>query len=36
MEQEMFNQRTDLSQLSAAVDQIRQSLSHVIIGQKTL
>ncbi|MFD0939955.1 AAA family ATPase [Pedobacter boryungensis] len=34
MEQEMFNQRTDLSQLSAAVDQIRQSLSHVIIGQK--
>ena len=30
----MFNQRTDLSQLSAAVDQIRQSLSHVIIGQK--
>jgi MoxR-like ATPase len=34
MEQEMFNQRTDLSQLSAAVDQIRQSLGHVIIGQK--
>jgi len=30
----MFNQRTDLSQLSAAVDQIRQSLGHVIIGQK--
>ncbi|MFA6275129.1 MAG: MoxR family ATPase [Pedobacter sp.] len=34
MEQEMFNQRTDLSQLSAAVDQIRQSLGQVIIGQK--
>lgn len=30
----MFNQRTDLSQLSAAVDQIRQSLGQVIIGQK--
>jgi MoxR-like ATPase len=34
MEQEMFNQRTDLSQLSAAVDQIRQSLGKVIVGQK--
>jgi MoxR-like ATPase len=34
MEQEMFNQRTDLSHLSAAVDQIRQSLGKVIIGQK--
>jgi MoxR-like ATPase len=34
MEQEMFNQRTDLSQLSIAVDQIRQSLGKVIVGQK--
>ncbi len=34
MEQEMFNQRTDLSQLSAAVDQIRQSLGSIIVGQK--
>src|SRR3954463_12900347 len=34
MEQEMFNQRTDLSQLSAAVDKIRQSLGKIIIGQK--
>lgn len=30
----MFNQRTDLSQLSAAVDQIRQSLGKIIVGQK--
>lgn len=30
----MFNQRTDLSQLSIAVDQIRQSLGKVIVGQK--
>jgi MoxR-like ATPase len=34
MEQEMFNQRTDLSALSTAVDQIRQSLGKVIVGQK--
>ena len=34
MEQEMFNQRTDLSQLSAAVAQIRESLGSVIVGQK--
>lgn len=34
MEQEMFNQRTDLSQLNQAVEQIRQSLGHIIVGQK--
>lgn len=34
MEQEMFNQRTDLSDLSAAVEKIRQALGKVIIGQK--
>ena len=34
MEQEMFNQRTDLSQLNQAVEQIRQSLGNVIVGQK--
>ena len=30
----MFNQRTDLTQLSAAVAQIRASLGSVIVGQK--
>ena len=30
----MFNQRTDLTQLSAAVAQIRESLGKVIVGQK--
>lgn len=30
----MFNPRTDLSQLSAAVDQIRFTLGQVIVGQK--
>lgn len=34
MEQEMFNQRTDLSQLSIAVEQIRQTLGKIIVGQK--
>lgn len=34
MEQEMFNQRTDLTTLSAAVAQIKQSLGKVIVGQK--
>ncbi|PWS28064.1 magnesium chelatase [Pedobacter yonginense] len=34
MEQEMFNQRTDLTQLSAAVDHIRQTLGKIIVGQK--
>lgn len=34
MEQEKFSQRTDLSELSAAVEQIRQVLGKVIVGQK--
>ncbi|MES2651573.1 MAG: MoxR family ATPase [Bacteroidota bacterium] len=34
MEQEMFNQRTDLSELSAAVEKIREALGKVIVGQK--
>lgn len=34
MEQEMFSQRTDLSELSAAVEKIRQALGKVIVGQK--
>ena len=34
MEQEFFEQRTDLSQLSHAVTEIRESLSKVIVGQK--
>jgi len=34
MEQEMFNQRTDLTQLSTAVEQIRQTLGKIIVGQK--
>jgi MoxR-like ATPase len=34
MEQEMFNQRTDLTQLNAAVEQIKQTLGKVIVGQK--
>jgi MoxR-like ATPase len=34
MEEEMFNQRTDLSQLSAAVAQIRETLGKVVVGQK--
>ncbi|WP_421942246.1 AAA family ATPase [Pedobacter sp.] len=34
MEQEMFNQRTDLSQLNAAVEQIKAALGKVIVGQK--
>ncbi|RZL50938.1 MAG: MoxR family ATPase [Pedobacter sp.] len=33
-QEEMFNQRTDLTQLSAAVEQIRQSLGSIIVGQK--
>ncbi|MEJ2882590.1 AAA family ATPase [Pedobacter sp. GR22-6] len=33
METEMFNERTDLSQLNIAVDQIRKSLGSIIIGQ---
>ncbi|RZK16756.1 MAG: AAA family ATPase, partial [Pedobacter sp.] len=34
MEQEQFNQRTDLSILTAAVDQIRNVLRNIIVGQK--
>ncbi len=34
MEQEQFNQRTDLSALNAAVEQIRNVLGNIIIGQK--
>lgn len=34
MEQEMFEQRTDLSQLSTAVEQIRATLGNIIVGQK--
>lgn len=34
MEEEMFDQRTDLSQLSAAVAQIRTTLGNIIVGQK--
>ncbi len=30
----MFNQRTDLTQLNDAVEQIKQSLGNVIVGQK--
>ncbi len=33
METEMFNERTDLSQLNIAVEQIRKSLGSIIIGQ---
>jgi len=34
MEPEIFNERTDLTELNHAVDQIRQTLSSIIIGQK--
>nr|WP_121269661.1 MoxR family ATPase [Pedobacter schmidteae] len=34
MEAEMFNQRTDLTQLNTAVEQIRQTLGSIIVGQK--
>lgn len=34
MEQEMFNQRTNLTALSEAVEKIKQSLGKVIVGQK--
>jgi len=36
METEMFNERTDLSQLNNAIDQIRQSLGSIIVGQKDM
>lgn len=34
MEAEMFNQRTDLTELNAAVEQIRKTLGSIIVGQK--
>jgi MoxR-like ATPase len=34
MEAEMFNQRTDLTQLNTAVTEIRQTLGRIIVGQK--
>lgn len=34
MEAEMFNQRTDLSELNTAVEQIRTTLGNIIVGQK--
>jgi len=34
MEPQLFNERTDLTQLNAAVEQIRQSLGSIIVGQK--
>lgn len=34
MEQEQFNPRTDLSALNAAVEQIRNALGNIIVGQK--
>src|ERR1700748_3075570 len=33
MEDELFEQRTDLSKLSAAVEQIKETLSKIIVGQ---
>lgn len=34
MEAEMFNQRTDLTQLNTAVEQVRQTFGKIIVGQK--
>ncbi len=34
MEEEIFKQRTDLSRLSAAVDQIKATLGKIIVGQQ--
>ncbi|SMC72609.1 AAA family ATPase [Pedobacter africanus] len=34
MEAEMFTQRTDLTQLNTAVEQVRQTLGKIIVGQK--
>lgn len=36
MDEEIFNERTDLSLLNTAVEQIRESLGSIIIGQKDL
>jgi len=34
MDSEIFNQRTDLSELNAAVQQIRENLGQIIVGQQ--
>lgn len=34
MEAELYNQRTDLTELNTAVEQIRASLGNIIVGQK--
>lgn len=36
MEQEFFEQRTDLTELNQAVDRIKQSLSQIIVGQQEM
>jgi MoxR-like ATPase len=36
MEQEFFEQRTDLKELNEAVDHIKQSLSQIIVGQQEM
>jgi len=36
MEQEFFEQRTDLNELNGAVDHIKQSLSQIIVGQQEM
>ncbi|KAA8481560.1 MoxR-like ATPase [Arcticibacter tournemirensis] len=36
MEEEIFENRTDLSQLNASVEQIREALSKIIIGQNEM
>lgn len=36
MEQEFFEQRTDLKELNGAVDHIKQSLSQIIVGQQEM
>ncbi len=33
MEDELFEQRTDLSKLNAAVEQIKETLGKIIVGQ---
>src|SRR5688500_18891269 len=34
MEEEIYNQRTDLTELNRAVEQIRETLGKIIVGQK--
>ena len=36
MEQDFFEQRTDLNELNGAVDHIKQSLSQIIVGQQEM